>query len=75
MTHLENQADRERVPGTPSPAVSLGECAEGAPQLTPPDISSDTLRDLPHITPVGQREFLRKRRLLAKMEEEILVSY
>jgi integrase/recombinase XerD len=74
MTHSENHIDRERAPGTPFPAVSLGESAESAPQLTPPDISSDTLRDLPNITPVGQREFLRKRRLLAKMEEEILVS-
>lgn len=74
MTHLENHFDRERAPGKPSPAVSQGEWAEGAEQLTPPGISSDNLRDLPNITPVGQREFLRKRRLLAKMEEELLVS-
>jgi hypothetical protein len=28
MTHFENQVDRERAPIRPSPAVSLGECAE-----------------------------------------------
>ena len=74
MTHLENHFDRERAPGKPSPAVSQGEWAEGSDQFTPPSLSSDNLRDLPNITPVGQREFLRKRRVLAKMEEELLVS-
>jgi len=47
---------------------------EGSEQLTPPDISSDTLRNPPSITPVAQREFLRKRRLLDKMEIELLFS-
>jgi hypothetical protein len=74
MTHVEIPSDQKQAHGKPSPVVSLGESAEGAKQLTPPGISSDNLRDLPHITPVGQREFLRKRRLLAKMEEELLVS-
>ena len=74
MTHLENHFDHEQAPGKPSLSVSQGEWAEGADQLTPPSISSNNLQDLPNITPVGQREFLRKRRVLAKMEEELLVS-
>jgi integrase/recombinase XerD len=74
MTHLENHFDRERAPGKPCPAVSQGEWAEGSDQLTPPRITSNNLQDLPNITPVGQREFLRRRRVLAKMEEELLVS-
>jgi integrase/recombinase XerD len=74
MAHVEIHSDQEQAPGKPSPVVSLGECPEGAEQLTPPSISPDIFRDLPHITPVGPREFLRKRRLLAKMEQEQLVS-
>jgi integrase/recombinase XerD len=74
MANVEIHFDQEQAQGKPSPAVSLGECAKCEEQLTPPGISSDTLRDLPNITPVGQREFLRKRRLLAKMEEEVQVS-
>jgi integrase/recombinase XerD len=74
MTHLELHFDQEQARSKPSPAISQRECPQGAGQLTPPDITSDALRSLPNITPVGQRELLRKRRLLAKMEEELQVS-
>jgi integrase/recombinase XerD len=70
MAHADIDFDREQAHGKPSPAIY----PERKEQLTPPSISSDTLRDLRNITPVGQREFLRKRRLLDKMEEDLLVS-
>jgi hypothetical protein len=74
MAHLEIQSDQEQAQGKPFPAIPLGECARHEEQLTPPGSSSDSLRDLPDISPAGHQELLRKRRLLAKMEQELLAS-
>src|SRR5665647_1980702 len=71
MALLEIESDQEQAQGRHFPDIHpLGECANHDGQLTPPGISSDSLRNLPNISPAGQREFLRKRRLLAKMEQE-----
>ena len=70
MAHVDIDFDQEQAQGKPSPAIY----SERKEQLTPPGFSAGTLRDLPNINPVGQREFLRKHRLLAKMEEEFLSS-
>jgi integrase/recombinase XerD len=74
MTDFEPQSEQQQAQGEPSPTVLFIFLGEGSEQLTPPDISSDTLRNPPNITPVAQREFLRKRRLLDKMEIELLFS-
>lgn len=74
MTDFEPQSEQQQAQGEPSPTVVFIFLGEGSEQLTPPDISSDTLRNPPNITPVAQREFLRKRRLLDKMEIELLFS-
>lgn len=72
MALLEIESDQEQAQGKQFPDVlPLGECARHEEQLTPPGISSDSLRNLPNISPAGHREFLRKRRLLAKMEQEL----
>ncbi len=72
MALLEIESDQEQAQGKHFPDVlPLGECARHEEQLTPPGISSDSLRNLPNISPAGHREFLRKRRLLAKMEQEL----
>lgn len=74
MTDFEPQSEQQQAQGEPSPTVLFIFLGEGSEQLTSPDISSDTLRNPPNITPVAQREFLRKRRLLDKMEIELLFS-
>jgi site-specific recombinase XerD len=71
MALLEIESDQEQAQGKHFPDILLGECARHEEQLTPPGISSDSLRNLPNISPAGHREFLRKRRLLAKMEQEL----
>ena len=69
MALLEIESDQEQGKHF-SDILPLGECARHEEQLTSPGISSDTLPVLPDVSP-GQREFLRKRRLLAKMEQEL----
>ena len=50
MAHLEIESDQEQAQGKHFPDVlPLGECARHEEQLTPPGISSDTLRNLPNI--------------------------
>jgi integrase/recombinase XerD len=70
MAFLEIESDQEQGKHFPD-VLPLGECARHEEQLTPPGISSDTLPVLPDASPAGQREFLRKRRLLAKMGDEL----
>jgi integrase/recombinase XerD len=72
MALLEIESDQEQAQGKHfADVLPFGEGARHEEQLTPPGISSDSLRNLPNISPAGHREFLRKRRLLAKMEQEL----
>jgi hypothetical protein len=72
MAFLEIQLETEQSQGKHSPDVlPRGEGAQCEKQLIPPGISSDSLRNPPDISPAGHREFLRKRRFLAKMEPEL----
>jgi integrase/recombinase XerD len=71
MAHLEIQSDKEQAQGKHFPDVPHGECVKQEEDSPPPSISSDTFRGLPDISHAGHREFLRKRRFLAKMEQEL----
>jgi site-specific recombinase XerD len=71
MTLWEIQLEKEHH-GKPFPKVLIpGEGAFPEEPLTPPSISFDLPSDLP---PVGHREFLRKRRFLAKVVQQLRAS-
>jgi integrase/recombinase XerD len=71
MTLWEIQVEKEHH-GKPVPEMLIsGEGAFTEEQLTPPGIFPDIPSDLPS---VGHREFLRKRRLLAKVLQQLQAS-
>lgn len=71
MTQWEIQVEKKHH-GKPFPEVLIsGEGAFPDEPLTPPSISFDLPSDLP---PAGHREFLRKRRFLAKVVQQLQAS-
>ena len=75
MAHVEIQSDQERAQKKRfTDVLPFRTPEQHEEQLTPPGIPSDNDRNLPDIPPSGQREFRRKRGLLAKIEQELPAS-
>ena len=71
MAMWENQVEKDHH-GKPVPEVLIsGEGTLPEEQLTPPSIFPDIPSDL---TPVGHGEFIRKRRMLAKVLQQLQAS-
>ena len=71
MTNWEIQVEKEHHGKPVADVLISGEGVLPEEQLTPPSSSPDLPSDLP---PAGHREFLRKRRLLAKVLQHLQAS-